>query len=81
MEVPGLNSLFISTKIMLKSNIVLKKKFYKIINVEKRIGLVNLKFFGRTIESDIQTIVRQKPVKNPSFKMVKNLSMIKSLKI
>ena len=80
MEVPGLNSLFISTKIMLKSNIVLKKKFYKIINVEKRIGLLNLKFFGRTIESDIQTIVRQKPVKNPSFKMVKKFINDKEFK-
>ena len=77
---PGLNSLFISTKIVLKSNIVLKKKFYKIINVEKRIGLVNLKFFGRTIESDIQTIVRQKPVKNPSFKMVKKFINDKEFK-
>ena len=60
MEVPGLNSLFISTKIMLKSNIVLKKKFYKIINVEKRIGLVNLKF----LVEQLKVIFRQLLGKN-----------------
>ena len=71
MEVPGLNSLFVSTKIKLKSNNKLLKRSYSVSYIEKRVGLVNLNFFGKTIESNIQTILRQNPVKNPSIRRIK----------
>ena len=65
MEVPGLNSLFISTKISLKSD--KKRIFFRINKVEQRLGMVSFEYSGNRIECQIETIFRQKPVKSPTI--------------
>ena len=69
MQVPGLNSMFVSAEIKFKK--IKEKPFFLIKNLDKRFGLVNILVQTYNSESHLSTIYRPKFVEIPKIKYIK----------